>query len=38
MIGLTAKLYAFIRRDFLTMLSYRLAFVLQLLGMFFSSQ
>jgi len=31
-----AKLWAFIRRDFLSMVSYRLAFVLQLFGMFFS--
>ncbi len=33
---LLAKLYAFIRRDFLSMISYRLAFLLQVLGMFFS--
>ena len=36
MIRLVAKLYAFIRRDFLSMISYRLAFLLQVLGMFFS--
>ncbi len=36
MIRLLAKLYAFIRRDFLSMVSYRLAFLLQVLGMFFS--
>lgn len=30
------KLYAFLRRDFLSLVSYRLAFLLQLLGMFFS--
>ncbi len=33
---LAAKLWAFIRRDFLSLVSYRLAFVLQLFGMFFS--
>lgn len=31
-----AKFWAFIRRDFLSMISYRLAFFLQLAGMFFS--
>jgi len=31
-----AKLWGFIRRDFLDLVSYRLAFVLQMLGMFFS--
>ena len=36
MIRLLAKLYAFIRRDFLSMISYRLAFLLQVMGMFFS--
>ncbi len=33
MIRLLPKLYAFIRRDFLTMVSYRLAFLLQVVGM-----
>jgi ABC-2 type transport system permease protein len=36
LILLGSKLYAFIRRDFLSMISYRLAFLLQVLGMFFS--
>ena len=36
MILTLAKLWAFIRRDFLSMVSYRLAFVLQLFGMLFS--
>ena len=31
-----AKMWAFIRRDFLSMVSYRLAFLLQMAGMFFS--
>jgi ABC-2 type transport system permease protein len=31
-----AKLWAFIRRDFLSMVSYRLAFILQVFGMFFT--
>jgi ABC-2 type transport system permease protein len=31
-----AKLWAFIRRDFLSLVSYRLAFFLQVFGMFFS--
>jgi ABC-2 type transport system permease protein len=33
---LLAKLWAFIRRDFLSMVSYRLAFLLQVFGMLFS--
>jgi ABC-2 type transport system permease protein len=36
MILLAAKLWAFIRRDFLSMISYRLAFILQVGGMFLS--
>jgi len=36
LIRLLSKLYAFIRRDFLSMISYRLAFLLQVVGMFFS--
>ena len=36
MINLLAKLYAFVKRDFLQLVSYRLAFFLQVGGMFFS--